>query len=477
MTLMTSYIMIRQSYKILFSFIFLFILISGIAAQQVTVSGSASGAEGKTLKFVTWADMITFTEELVAQTTIDSLGKFSVSFELPSTSYIALAIDLHRAGLYMQPGMVYQIKIAQINNKDNLEVNPFILSEDMEIKLVNPGENGLNFRINTYNDKYNQFLLDHFNALYHERKKSYLDTFQLQVNEIFSGIDLSYFQNYMRYKTAGLEQLAHAKSQFNLASSYFIDQPILYKNVEYMQFFNNYFTKYLTVTSNILRKIDLISIIKEPDPYPVLMKKLAADSVLKNESLRELVLLKGLFELFYSKPELQENIIGSLATIRQESPFENNRVVAEDMYDKVTKLRPGTKAPEFYLQGRETEGWKSLEDLKGKPVVMNFWTTFCEECLAEMELQVPLYEKYKDEVEFVSICINRYWIQMNYFARVKTEFAWWLLHYSDNTDLLIDYEVKTYPLYLIIDKHGDTYQFPAPPPSEGLERVIESIIH
>ena len=474
---MTSYIMIRQSLRIFLLLGFLLVVFTRVSAQQVTVSGSAPGAEGKTLKFVTWADMITFTEELVAQTTIDSLGNFSVSFELPSTSYIDLAIDLHRAGLYIQPGMTYQIKIAQINYKDNLEVNPFILSEDLEIKLVNPGENVLNFRINEYNDKYNQFLLDHFNALYHERKKSYLDTFQLKINNIFSGIELSYFQNYMLYKTAGLEQLAHTKSQYNLASSYFIDQPILYKNVEYMQFFNNYFTKYLTVTSNILRKIDLISVIKEPDPYPALMKKLAADSVLKNENLRELVLLKGLFELFYSHPELQENIIRILATIRQESPLENNRVVAADMYDKVTKLRSGTKAPEFYLQGRETDGWKSLEDFKGKPVVMNFWTTFCEECLAEMELQVPLYEKYKDDVEFVSICINRYWIQMNYFAMVKPEFAWWLLHYSDNTDLLIDYEVKTYPLYLIIDKYGDTYQFPAPPPSEGLGQVIESLIH
>jgi len=467
----------RQSYKILFPFILLFIFISGVVAQQVTISGSAPGAEEKTIKLVTWGDMITFIEEPVAQTTIDSLGNFTMSFELPSTSYIAIAIDLHRAELYMQPNMSYQLKIARINYKDNLEVNPFILSENLEIELINPGENELNIWINAYDDKYNQFLLDHFNALYLERKKNYLDTFQLQVNRLYYGINQPYFQNYIRYKTAGLEQIARAKSQYDLAKTYFIDQPILYKNVEYMQFFNNYFTKYLTVTSNILRKINLISVIKGPDSYPALMKKLAADSVLKNENLRELVLLKGLFELFYADPELQEYIIGILATIRQESPFENNRVVAADMYDKVTKLRSGTKAPEFNLRGRETDGWKSLEDFKGKPVVVNFWTTFCEGCLAEMELQVPLYEKYKDQVEFVSICVDRYWIQMNYFAMVKPEFAWWLLHYSGNTDLLIDYEVKTYPLYLVIDKQGDIYQFPALHPSEGLEQVIESLIH
>jgi len=448
-----------------------------VCAQQVTVTGSAVGAEGKNIRLLTWSDLITFTEKKVAETGIDSLGNFSLTFDLPATSYISVAIDLHRSDLYMQPGLTYRMKLAPINYTDNLEVNPFILSQNLEIELINPGDNELNIWINAYDAKYNDFLLEHFNALYLERKKNYLDTFRIQVNGWYREIDQPFFQDYMRYKTAGLEQISHARNQYNLAKTYFIDKPILYNNVEYMQFFNNYFTKYLTTTSDILRKIDLNPIIKGAAPYPKLMKTLEADSVLRNEDLRELVLLKGLFELFYSSPELQDPIIEILGSISQKSPNQVNRDIASNIKAKVTKLRRGTPAPEFTLMGRTKDQFQSLRDFRGKPVVLNFWTTFCQGCLAEMELEVPLYEKYKDQVEFISICTDRYWIKMNYFTMIKPEFAWTFLHFSDNTDLLIDYEVRTYPLYVVIDDEGNIVEAPAPNPSEGLEQVIEQFIY
>ncbi|MBE0647528.1 MAG: TlpA family protein disulfide reductase [Bacteroidales bacterium] len=467
----------RQSLLKYFLLISLVILCAQGFSQPVTVTGSAIGAEGRTIRLITWSDLITFTEETVAETVIDSIGNFSMTFDLPVTSYIAVAIDLHRSNLYMQPGQSYEMKLAPINYADNLEVNPFIRSQNLEIELINPGDNELNIWINAYDDKYNQFLLDHFNALYLERKKNYIDTFRLQVNGWYHGIDQPYFQDYMRYKTAGLEQIAHAKSEYTLAKNYFINQPVLYNNVEYMQFFDNYFTKYLTATSNILRKIDLDPIIKGPDPYHKLMTTLATDSVLINVELRELVLMQGLFELFYSNQELQDPIISVFTAISQESQTERNRLIALNLKAKVTKLRKGTPAPEFTLIGRQKDKSHSLKDFLGKPVVLNFWTTFCQGCLAEMELEVPLYQKYKDQVAFISICADRYWIKMNYFVMIKPEFAWTMLHFSDNTDLLKNYEVTTYPLYVVIDKDGNIVQAPAPNLSDGLERVIEDLIH
>ncbi|MFC2102725.1 TlpA family protein disulfide reductase, partial [Bacteroidota bacterium] len=420
--LIDSNSMKRSIIRTLFAFLILFGIGSAGFSQPVTLTGSAVGAEGKTIRLLTWGDLITFTEEKVAEAVIDTVGNFSMTFNLPATSYISVAIDLHRSNLYMQPGNNYKMKLAPINYTDNLEVNPFILSQNLEIELINPGDNELNVWINAYDDKYNEFLLDHFNALYLERKKTYLDTFRIQVNGWYRGVDQPYFQGYMRYKTAGLEQIARASSLYNLGKTYFIDQPILYNNVEYMQFFNNYFTKYITASSDILRKIDLVPIIKGVSPYTKLMKTLEADSVLRNKDLRELVLLKGLYEMFYTHPDLQEPIITILNTAAQESPYDMNRIVAANIKTKVTKLRSGTPAPGFTLTGRPKDVRHSLEEFRGKPVVLNFWTTFCQGCLAEMELEVRLYEKYKDQVEFISICTDRYWMKMNYFLMIKPEY-------------------------------------------------------
>jgi thiol-disulfide isomerase/thioredoxin len=443
-------------------------------SQPVNVTGEAPGAEGKTIKFLTWGDQITYLETEAARTKIDSTGHFSISFGLPYTSYVAVAIDLHRSNLYMQPGRSYFMKIAPMDYDKELEVNPFILSQNLGIELINPGDNELNVWIRDYDAKYDQFLLDHFNALYLERKKNLLDTFRLQVNEWFTGVEQPYLEAYIRYKTAGLEQVSHALTQYELAKKYFISQPVLYDNVEYMHFFNTYFTKYLTSISPVIRKIDLMPVIKGAQPYKNLMKTLAADTILKEENLRELVMLKGLYELFYSDKETQDHVIGIVNAIKSESKYEGNRTIATDMYAKMTKLRPGTKAPGFTLVNMKKEK-VSLGDFIGKPVVINFWTTYCLGCISEMEKLVPIYEKYKNKVEFISISADKFWFKTYFFVERKPQFRWQMLHFGEDTDLLVNYDVRTYPLFVIVDKSGNIYQYPAVQPGEGLEEVLDEI--
>ena len=60
-----------------------------------------------------------------------------------------------------------------------------------------------------------------------------------------------------------------------------------------------------------------------------------------------------------------------------------------------TELR-GKRAPQFTLIS--TDGKKvSLADLKGKPVVVNFWATWCAPCKLEMPWFQEFSEKYKKD--------------------------------------------------------------------------------
>jgi thiol-disulfide isomerase/thioredoxin len=45
----------------------------------------------------------------------------------------------------------------------------------------------------------------------------------------------------------------------------------------------------------------------------------------------------------------------------------------------------------------------TLSELKGKPVFINYWATWCPPCIAEMPSIQNLYNKYKDKVHFVFI--------------------------------------------------------------------------
>ena len=57
--------------------------------------------------------------------------------------------------------------------------------------------------------------------------------------------------------------------------------------------------------------------------------------------------------------------------------------------------RLGSPAPDFTLQTVDGTPLR-LSDLKGKPVFMNFWATWCVPCREEMPAMQELYEQYRD---------------------------------------------------------------------------------
>ena len=62
-------------------------------------------------------------------------------------------------------------------------------------------------------------------------------------------------------------------------------------------------------------------------------------------------------------------------------------------------------APDFTrstLDGYEI----SLKDLKGGPIVLNFWSSWCKPCLAELKYLNKLAEKNKDKMVVLAISID-----------------------------------------------------------------------
>jgi cytochrome c biogenesis protein CcmG/thiol:disulfide interchange protein DsbE len=67
---------------------------------------------------------------------------------------------------------------------------------------------------------------------------------------------------------------------------------------------------------------------------------------------------------------------------------------------------PGRPAPDFQLEGLDGQT-VSLSDLQGRPVMINFWATWCGPCRMEMPfIQEVLNDPEWSEIELVILAVN-----------------------------------------------------------------------
>jgi len=62
----------------------------------------------------------------------------------------------------------------------------------------------------------------------------------------------------------------------------------------------------------------------------------------------------------------------------------------------------GRMAPDFALRGLDGEMVR-LADLRGKPVVINFWATWCQPCIAEHPVLQAGARQYEGRAEFLGV--------------------------------------------------------------------------
>ncbi len=114
------------------------------------------------------------------------------------------------------------------------------------------------------------------------------------------------------------------------------------------------------------------------------------------------------------------------------------------------------KATGFSVTNAEGETVK-LYDFRGKPVVVNFWATWCGPCKVELPSFQKLYEKYSEQVEFmmVNLTDGRKELKENVEGFVTSNKYTFPVFFDTSRSAYNTYNLHTIPKTLFIDKNGN----------------------
>lgn len=376
-----------------------------LASQQVTIYGSASSFPGKEIVAFRYQDYITWTRELMESDTVNISGKFVLHLDVKTAGRIYLLCDHVKAPLYVEPGRTYEVDFPRRDSSRMFNAN-VDQEGDLNIHFLHNYDSSridtteLNWLIIDYNLRFDDFWRKNYQAFIVKRMKLPLDSFSRATVRHYQWVKNTYFQTYLSYSMAST-RVSTLESENILYRDYLANREVGYDNYEYMTFFNQFFEKYFYQFTLKPAGSQVIPDINEHGDVSGLMNDLKPAPYLGNDTLRELVMLKGLYENCNNKEISRQRMVQILEEASKKSRIAQHRLIARNILANITTLRRGTPAPPFSLPDKNGK-IVNLSDYKGHYVYLCFGKSTSPVCLSDLKVLEDLEKKYP-LVQVVSI--------------------------------------------------------------------------
>ena len=110
-------------------------------------------------------------------------------------------------------------------------------------------------------------------------------------------------------------------------------------------------------------------------------------------------------------------------------------------------------APDFSFTSSEGE-YITLDDLKGKVVMLDFWGTWCPPCVASVPELRNLYKRYSNNPSFVLIGISSDFDEAVWRDFTDKNQMRWPQYRDRDRRITNVFNIRAFPTYLIIDHEG-----------------------
>ncbi|MGH7259021.1 MAG: peroxiredoxin family protein [Nitrospiraceae bacterium] len=116
-------------------------------------------------------------------------------------------------------------------------------------------------------------------------------------------------------------------------------------------------------------------------------------------------------------------------------------------------VKIGDEAPDFLL--KDLEGFQvSLDQHRGKVVLLNFWATWCGPCRIEMPAMEQLYRSFgRRDFEILAVSTDAQGMAVTKPFQQEVGFTFPILHDADFR-IGLRYGARTLPMTFLIDRQG-----------------------
>jgi hypothetical protein len=446
-----------------------------MTAQNITIRGKAHASHiGKVIRVYTYDDFVTKQLRQENTDTINKEGYFELNFYSKITQPALVYIDNFYGKMHVRPEYVYGILFPEIQEEFKQYTNT---EHPVALGFIGADTSELNMLTLDYDSIYNaRFLPKDNEFLTHHKLFQKADSLKLFCDNRYKNINDAYYKNYYNYRIASINVNLSRGEKF-LIKTFIYDKPILYKNFEYMSFFNSCFNNYLQNLASSHKGTTLYHIINNKMSLSDLTGFCASDPLLKNDSIRELVIISNLWQFYYNPEFNQEGIVTILSKINTDTKNESHKYITDHMLKKIYNLHPGAAAPVFMAKNK-LGTVENFSKLKGRWVYLNFFSSKNNESMREMAKVAALVKKYGSKMLFVSVCVDNDVNDYKNFLKNNPKYQWAIWH--NNVEGLKQSAKDMYNIingegYFLIDNYGTLSLSPADAPSKGIEYRFDAI--
>lgn len=444
---------------------------SGMSQDITKITGYAPDYVGETVQLFEIEDYFSMREQLLATTTVQEDSTFNFQFFNDKTQKVIVKSNKNTGFLYIQPKGSYEVYLPSSNRYDAYRP----LGNEVEIAFFNLDTSDINYQILAFDKWVNAFL-----GTYFPTKKANGSEFVMQLDKFKENAE-KYYENdtnvflktHVRFSIAALDdiQFAGARNRYEKFDFYIDNYPVMYSSDAYMSYINSFYSNLIPKLSKetndkvylgILKSSPTIiinALAKEYTLRPTIVKTPKGDKMIGNARLRELIMIKGLSNVYYSPDYPKTNILKVLDSLSNHSIFAENKVIAKNLIYRLTELVPGAKSADFLLTKNDNQ-IRTLSSYAGKHLYIHFFSADNKESIKEFELMKSIYERYKGDVAFISVFEKDETITKRNREYIKS-MPWEVFELNKDDQFYKTFKPASYPFYVLIDQTGYIVSIPA----------------